>query len=485
MTEPGDRVDLTAPPPPEDPRDGAELLARASDGDSTAWEKLIRRYSRLVCSTVASFRLQPADAEEAMQNTWLRVMERMDTIRDPERLGDWLATTASRECLALLRRRHREVPEDVAGTQLIAPEEEPDPTVVAGEAHPAVDTAVAELTECRQRLIQLLFYQPDASYAQMSQTTGMPQGSIGPTRQRALRELRDTLEQRGFGPQSGADVAEDVKGEPTEGDRTGSYLLDNLLTKAEQALREKLEPTVRDFRTGSTQGTGDAQLDDLLHKADAALRAALHDHGTTASGYLSVEEDDRDDRIALLPTDRLQEGTRTQVDAIAYQVGDPAEALPGRVEESWESEPSELDEARQPTRSGGMHTAGKPRMAAPTTPPPSGDRPPLLSRTAWSTAACVAVALSTAGTLVFLGQSWRQNTGTIQVLVLGVLLLACLGLLLKATWTIQALQPKLRQQAEERRRLNKEWRAVRTVRRHQGECPHCARPLSKQDGVIR
>jgi RNA polymerase sigma factor (sigma-70 family) len=212
MTEPGDRVDLMAPPTPEDPRNSADLLARASDGDAMAWEELFRRYNRLVRSTVASFRLQEADADEAVQNTWLRVMERMDTIRDPERLGGWLATTASRECLALIRRRHREVLKDVA--------------------------------------------------------------------------LWDTLEQRGFVSQYGADVVEDVKGEPTEGDRTGSYLLDDLLDKADQALREKLEPKVTDIRIGSTQGTGDAQLDDLLQRADAALRAALHEQGTTLSGYL-------------------------------------------------------------------------------------------------------------------------------------------------------------------------------------------------------
>ncbi|MGH3918250.1 MAG: hypothetical protein ACRDRY_06790 [Pseudonocardiaceae bacterium] len=68
---------------------------------------------------------------------------------------------------------------------------------------------------------------------------------------------------------------------------------------------------------------------------------------------------------------------------------------------------------------------------------------------------------------------------TIQVL--GGIVLVCLGLLLGASWTVQALQPKLRRQAEERRRLNEEWSAVRTARRQRSECPRCARPLSEQD----
>jgi hypothetical protein len=68
---------------------------------------------------------------------------------------------------------------------------------------------------------------------------------------------------------------------------------------------------------------------------------------------------------------------------------------------------------------------------------------------------------------------------TIQVL--GAVLLVCLGLLLGSSWTIQAVQLKLRQQAEERRRLNEEWAAVRTARRQRGKCPRCGSPLSEQD----
>jgi hypothetical protein len=71
---------------------------------------------------------------------------------------------------------------------------------------------------------------------------------------------------------------------------------------------------------------------------------------------------------------------------------------------------------------------------------------------------------------------------TLQVLI-GVLLI-CLGLLLGSTWTIQALQPKLRRQAEERRRLNEEWLAVHTARRHRGECPRCGCSPSELDWYI-
>lgn len=66
----------------------------------------------------------------------------------------------------------------------------------------------------------------------------------------------------------------------------------------------------------------------------------------------------------------------------------------------------------------------------------------------------------------------------IQVLV--SVLLLCLGLLLGSSWTLQALQSKLHRQAEERRRLNDEWSAVRAIRHQLDHCPQCGTPLSKQ-----
>jgi hypothetical protein len=66
-------------------------------------------------------------------------------------------------------------------------------------------------------------------------------------------------------------------------------------------------------------------------------------------------------------------------------------------------------------------------------------------------------------------------------LLLGAALLVCAGLLLGATWTTQALQLKLRQQAEERRQLNEEWLAVRAARGELEQCPRCGYPLTDQN----
>ncbi|MDQ4020382.1 MAG: hypothetical protein M3257_01845 [Actinomycetota bacterium] len=50
-----------------------------------------------------SFRLQEADALDAVQMTWLRLAENAHRVQFPEKLGGWLATTARRECLRIQR----------------------------------------------------------------------------------------------------------------------------------------------------------------------------------------------------------------------------------------------------------------------------------------------------------------------------------------------------------------------------------------------
>ena len=80
-----------------------DLLLRVGDGDPTAWEEIVRRYSKLVFSKVRSFRLQDADAHDAAQATWLRLAENWRSVQHPEHLGGWPATVANRECLRILR----------------------------------------------------------------------------------------------------------------------------------------------------------------------------------------------------------------------------------------------------------------------------------------------------------------------------------------------------------------------------------------------
>ncbi|MGH3856002.1 MAG: RNA polymerase sigma factor [Pseudonocardiaceae bacterium] len=181
----------------------ADLLLEISDGDATAWDEILHRYSKLVAKTVRSFRLQEADALDAIQMTWLRLAENADRVQFPERLGGWLTTTARRECLHILRQS--KLGPNLTG---VAPETVPDPS--AGPEQRAIDAnttrtlrnLIDELSPHRRTLLRMLFTDNPCSYDKVARITGIPLGGIGPTRARALRQLRDKLDQHQVRPGS-------------------------------------------------------------------------------------------------------------------------------------------------------------------------------------------------------------------------------------------------------------------------------------------
>src|SRR6185312_12044390 len=88
----------------------AQLVAAAIAGDQRAWNRLVERFSSLLWSICRSYGLGPADAADAFQLTWLRLLEHMESIEDPARLAGWLGTTCRRECMGILRRGRRVLP---------------------------------------------------------------------------------------------------------------------------------------------------------------------------------------------------------------------------------------------------------------------------------------------------------------------------------------------------------------------------------------
>jgi len=189
---------MTRTPGDSTPATTADLLVRAGhDGERDARTELVTRFQGLVRAVVASFRLQESDAADAIQNTWLRALPRLDTVRDPDRLGAWLATIARRECLALLTKAARETPTDLNDVVRAAPEPGPEAIVLDADSREAVNRAVADLPARRRDLIHALFYGPPVSYAEVARATGLPIGSIGPTRLRTLRALHTGLAHAG------------------------------------------------------------------------------------------------------------------------------------------------------------------------------------------------------------------------------------------------------------------------------------------------
>ena len=170
-----------------------ELVPAAAAGDQAAWNELVERFQGLVWATARSFRLSRADAADVAQTTWLRLVENLDRIREPERLGAWLATTARREALRHLRLHGRELASDEADL-FEAPVDDPlEVALLTEERDTALWRAFAQLSERCQTLLRLLVSEDEPSYDAIGAALDMPVGAIGPTRMRCLDKLRASV----------------------------------------------------------------------------------------------------------------------------------------------------------------------------------------------------------------------------------------------------------------------------------------------------
>lgn len=94
--EADDAVGLDAPPL-------SELVREASNGQQAAWGELLARFGEMIAEIGRRQALSPQQIMQLQQATWLRLVENLDRIEDPERLGSWLAETARRETEQMLK----------------------------------------------------------------------------------------------------------------------------------------------------------------------------------------------------------------------------------------------------------------------------------------------------------------------------------------------------------------------------------------------
>jgi RNA polymerase sigma factor (sigma-70 family) len=173
-------------------RSDTELVARARESDPVAWSELVHKYTRLVWHVIHGFhQLDGERRADVHQTVWLRLAEQLDALRDPTRVGGWLATTARNECLRQVRQQGREVPErDIEPEQV---ENSPERHLLETERDAALWQAFALLRPDCQQLLRLLIADPPFSYDEVAEILDMPRGSVGPTRQRCLETLRKSL----------------------------------------------------------------------------------------------------------------------------------------------------------------------------------------------------------------------------------------------------------------------------------------------------
>lgn len=182
-----------------------QLVERCLQGDASAWQQLVERYVRLVHSIPARYQLTNAEIEDIGQEVFLVLAQSLAQIEDPERLPAWLITTARRLSWRVWQKHKQEQPAlDGDLTELEWAHTAPAliqnaPTMadlLAGwQRQETLTQGMALLQErCRALLTLIFLDQAEPSYDEISERLGIPKGSIGPTRNRCLQQLRTILD---------------------------------------------------------------------------------------------------------------------------------------------------------------------------------------------------------------------------------------------------------------------------------------------------
>ncbi|GAA1397216.1 sigma-70 family RNA polymerase sigma factor [Kitasatospora putterlickiae] len=173
-----------------------ELVDDCIAGNPDSWSRIVERYTPLIWAIARGHRLSTADCEDVSQTTWMRVIQHLGKLRDPEKLSQWIAVSARRESLKHIEKSGRTSP--VGDSPVLDRSEpsgnHPEEVALAKERDNEVLVAYCALSPKCQALLGLLVTDPPMSYDEISATLGMPRGSLGPIRARCLTHLAKLLQ---------------------------------------------------------------------------------------------------------------------------------------------------------------------------------------------------------------------------------------------------------------------------------------------------
>lgn len=207
-SSPDDLTLLSAVPAPAagsgspSPRSGHQLADAAAerfrawcDGDAGAGGELVDLLTPVLWHTARAYRVDTSTAEDVVQNAWLALARRREHVRDPQAVLAWLLVTVRRDAArtAASARAAAVDPEPLLAAR---PDPAPGPaaTVIDEDRARRLWLAVSRLSERCQRLLRVIAFSDRPDYASLSVDLGMPLGSIGPTRGRCLKKLRESLD---------------------------------------------------------------------------------------------------------------------------------------------------------------------------------------------------------------------------------------------------------------------------------------------------
>lgn len=173
----------------------APLAERTRDGDAGAFRQLIDATHERLYRLAYHLMRDRDEAEDVVQETFIRAWQRRGDLRDPSAVVPWLsriARNAARDRLRWWRRRPERARTDVEPAGAAAPA---DQTLIGEERAAEVRRALDVLSE-KHRVILLLREVEDMSYEHIAELLDLPVGTVESRLHRARAALAKKLEKQ-------------------------------------------------------------------------------------------------------------------------------------------------------------------------------------------------------------------------------------------------------------------------------------------------
>lgn len=173
----------------------AQLVARVLRGDLAAFGTLVTRHQRSLMARALASTGHVEDADDLVQESFVRAFENLSRLRDPEAFSGWLRTILDRLAADRGRRRKAVVPEGPLADRPIedvAPD--PEQRLLSQELANRVREALRALPPGRQREIFRLRYRDGMPIQQIAERLGLHSGTVKVHLFRSARSLRKQLE---------------------------------------------------------------------------------------------------------------------------------------------------------------------------------------------------------------------------------------------------------------------------------------------------
>ena len=179
------------------PLDEQEIMNRLKDPKTRrkAFEQLVNQYSEQLYWQVRRIVLIHEDADDVLQNVFLKAWSKLDTFHQESKISTWLYRIALNESLDFMRKKKPQVvssddAETMVGSTLMA-----DDYFNGTEAEAMLQEAVAQLPDVQRTVFNMRYFD-DMKYSEISEILQTSEGSLKASYHIAVKKISDFFKRR-------------------------------------------------------------------------------------------------------------------------------------------------------------------------------------------------------------------------------------------------------------------------------------------------